>query len=356
MIFLFAFALTIVMTPVIRSLALRYGIVDDPRLAPNRKVHSHPIPLLGGVAMMIGFWSAVAFFWVYEGLPQGSYLLPKHLYGLALATLLLAIGGYVDDRFHLKPQHQIVFAISAAFIMIASGIGVTYMSNPFGETIHFTAWQWKVFEMNGIPYHITPFADLVTVVWLFVMMYATKLSDGLDGLVTGLGGIAALVIFFLSLAVGQPETANLAFALAGACLGFLIFNWHPARIFLGEGGSLWLGFVLGVLSILSGSKIATTLLVVGLPILDMVWVVVRRITEKKSPFSSADKKHLHHRLLEAGFSHRQSVLVLWVLSIFFGAGALLAGGREKALLLGGLIFVMVVLGSYVVARRKKTGR
>ncbi len=354
MIFVAAFVLTVLFTPAVRTLAMRFGIVDDPGTAPERKIHTQPIPLLGGIAVMLGFWIAIFLYVAYQGLPEGSYLLPKHLYGLFVATCILAVGGYGDDRYHLKPQQQILFAVAAILVVIASGIGVHYISNPFGETVFFNAWQWKILTINGVPYHITPLADVVTFVWLLVMMYATKLSDGLDGLVTGLGGIASLVIFFLSLAVGQPETATLALALTGACLGFLVFNWHPARIFLGEGGSLWLGFILGVLSIVSGSKIATTLLVVGLPLLDMVWVVVRRSTEGRSPFSVADRKHLHHRLLEAGFSHRKSVLILWVLSILFGGAALLAGGREKALLLGGLVGVMVALGSFVLARRKKS--
>jgi UDP-GlcNAc:undecaprenyl-phosphate GlcNAc-1-phosphate transferase len=196
-------------------------------------------------------------------------------------------------------------------------------------------------------------ADFLTFIWLMGMMYTTKLLDGLDGLVSGITIIGALIIAAISLnkVVAQPNTALIAIILAGAFLGFLIFNFHPAKIFLGEGGSLFAGLMLGVLAIISGSKIATTLLIVGIPILDVLWVIGRRVFTRK-PLGLADKKHLHFRLLDVGFSHRQAVIFLYVLTALFGVAALFLQTFQKLIALIILSLVMLILASALVIMYK----
>ena len=176
------------------------------------------------------------------------------------------------------------------------------------------------------------------------MTYTTKLLDGMDGLVAGISAIAALVIFGLSLApqVRQEQTALLAIIFAGSLLGFLILNFHPAKIFLGEGGSTLAGFMLAVLAIVSGGKIATTLLVMGLPLLDMVWVILLRLARRQSPFTG-DRKHLHFKLIEIGLSEPQAVLLLYALTGIFGLSALFLQSRGKLIALVILIVVMLAM-------------
>jgi predicted adenine nucleotide alpha hydrolase (AANH) superfamily ATPase len=189
------------------------------------------------------------------------------------------------------------------------------------------------------------------------MMYTTKLLDGVDGLVSGVSliGVSIIFLFTLTSRYYQPDIAFASSALAGAILGFLFYNFNPASIFLGEGGSLFLGFAVGVLAIISGGKIAIALLVMGIPILDVSWVIFRRLISGKNPFKSADKKHLHHRLLALGLSQRQTVFVFYFLSAFFGASALFLQSRGKLLALLALLLLMlsiVIIFSFF-GRRKK---
>ena len=242
-------------------------------------------------------------------------------------------------------------------MIIGSGIGVEVVTNPLGGFIHLDKINLKIFTYNDLPYQITLWADIFAFAWLMGMMYTTKFLDGLDGLVSGVTTIGALIIFFLSLhkEVAQPETALLAMILAGAFAGFLIFNWHPARIFLGEGGSLFAGLMLGVLAIIAGGKIATALLIMGVPILDVIWVIVRRVFfEHKSPYS-ADKKHLHFRLLDVGLSHRGAVLTLYFITAAFGIASLFLQTRQKlwALMILSVLMLALAIALVLIYKRKK---
>jgi len=197
----------------------------------------------------------------------------------------------------------------------------------------------------------------VTIVWLLGMSYTTKFLDGLDGLVVGITAIGAFIIFGLSLTWDVPDsgTTLLALLLCGACLGFLVFNWHPAKIFLGEGGSLYCGFMLGVLAVISGSKIATTALILGIPILDAFSVIVARLRVGRSA-AAGDQRHLHYRLLELGITHRQAVVALYCLTAGFGVSSLFLGTRGKIAALFGLaVFMSVLLAIVFYVRQKKIG-
>lgn len=349
--FFIAFFTSIILTFLICKLALKYRIVDKPKIG-GRKIHKRVVPLLGGLAIFLSFFLVLYFFTrlqvvarVTTNIQPEEYILPKHLIGIFLGSLFLMIGGFLDDKFNLSPQKQIIWPILAVLTIIISGIGVKFINNPFGTGfIYLDKIKWQIFTFQGIPYYFTLWSDLFTFVWLLSMIYTTKFLDGLDGLVSGVTSIGALIIFFLSLFfLSQPQTAFLAIILAGASLGFLIFNFHPAKIFLGESGSTFCGFMLGILAIISGSKVATTLLIIGIPILDVLWVILKRIFKDRHLPWLSDRNHLHFRLLDFGLSHRQTVLFLYFISLLFGLTALFLQTQGKLVALGILGGVMLSL-------------
>lgn len=348
-----AVALSIVCGFAVRFFAYRFGIIDVP--TGGRKIHTRPVALLGGVAVIS---SVLLTAWIASPELFGGYLLPKHLIGVSVASLLLLCGGALDDRLNLPPLAQFFFPVTATLVIIASGMGIDYITSPFGGVFYLDHWNIEVLRWGGVPYSITVWADLFTLTWLLIMMYTTKFLDGLDGLVSGIAVIGLVIIAVLSYSatVGQPETGLLALIAAGAFIGFLFFNWHPASIFLGESGSLFAGFILGVLAIISGGKIATTLLIVGIPLLDVVWVVARRVLiEKRSPFQ-ADRKHLHLRLIDAGLSQRQAVGLLYALTVVFGCSALVLQGDEKviAFIVLAIVMTLVALAAVYLYQQRKS--
>ncbi|MDP3970424.1 MAG: MraY family glycosyltransferase [bacterium] len=326
------------LTDIVKKLAERWNFVDDPKKAPERKKQTKPIPLLGGIAIYIAFVGIIL--WLLPEITQG-YLLAKHVIGICLAGGLLMVGGSLDDKYSLSPGIQIFFPICAAIIIVASGIGIDSVTNPLGGVIPLNQWQITLFTWNDLPYQFTLLADLFTLVWLLGAMYTTKILDGLDGLVPGITMIGGITIFFLSISqeVGQPETGVLALVLAATALGFLFWNFSPAKIYLGEGGALFAGFMLGVLAILSGGKIATALLILGLPIIDVAWVIIRRRWIEKRSIFSGDTLHLHYQLKKLGLKDRTIVLLFYLITMLFGFSTLLVSGISKLFVLLGLIIL-----------------
>ncbi len=315
-----SFLTAVIFTPVIIFIAQKFNILDVPN--SDRKIHKKPIPLIGGLAIFFSFNFVMLSYAFFTNDLTGDTIFLKNIIGIFLGTLILSIGGVLDDKFNLRPRYQILFPISAVLVVIIFGIGIDSITNPVGEGIlRLDSSQFILFWYHGFPYKLTLFADLFTFFWLLAMMYTTKLLDGLDGLVSGITVIGGLFIFLTALnnnELVQYDVALLAIILVGAFFGFLLFNFNPAAIFLGEGGSTMSGFLLGTLSIVSGSKVGITLMLMSIPALDLVWTVIRRLMEKKSPFATADRKHLHHRLLDAGFSVKQAVLFLYSIIIIFG--------------------------------------
>ena len=341
-----AFVATVLCTPPVAWIAIHKDVLDRP--SKDRKIHREPTPLLGGVAVFIAI--ALAVFEAYTvGWLPGSHIRTKFLIGMGVAGLLLVIGGVLDDIYDLKPWQQLLWPALASVIVIMSGIGVSVVTNPFGGVIRLDAFVIPVVTWDGLPYKLTVLADLFTFVWLMGMTYTTKLLDGLDGLVAGLAGIGGIILALVSLMrdVAQPDTAILAVAVAGAFFGFLIFNFHPAKIFLGESGSTLAGFTLGVLAIISGGKIATTLLVLGLPLFDAVLVISRRLLTGR-PLGLGDRSHLHFRMLELGYSHRKTVLFYYLVAALFGGSTLFLQGWQKVIALA-IIFIILLL---IVSRRR----
>ncbi len=349
---LISFAAAACATPLVRALAWRSGVIDAPD--GQRKAHGRPVALLGGVALFAAIVLAVLAAMSFGWLP-GVHVKGKFLIGIVTASFLLIFGGAWDDARNLRPYQQVMWPVSAALVIVASGIGITFVTNPFGGQIFLNHWSVTVVWIAGIPYKIQPFADAFTVIWLLGMTYTTKFLDGLDGLVSGVTVIGALVVAAVSMMqeVSQPDTAVLAVIVAAAFAGFLLFNGSPASIFLGEGGSTMAGFLLGTLAIISGGKIATTLLVLGLPIFDAAFVIVRRLLQKKSP-TSGDRSHLHFRLLDFGWSQRQVVLLYYFVAALFGTATLILQGWEKVVAIGMVASLLVALTAVVMlAYRKK---
>lgn len=334
-IFLITILLAGALTFLILKISKKFNITDQPDA--KRKLHQGNIPLLGGLAIFLAFF--IILFIFRDKLLTGD-LKPGHWLGFFIGAGWLMIGGFLDDKYGLKPAKQFIFPLLAVISVIAGGVEIEKITNPLGG------------------YFYLGFSSAVLIAcWLLGMMYTTKLLDGLDGLVSGMTAIGALVIFLFteSQKYFQPDIALAALVLAAASLGFLFFNWHPARIFLGEGGSLFLGYALGVLAIISGGKIAIALLVMGLPILDVVWTILRRLSQGKNPFKFADRQHLHFRLLETGLTVRQAVLLFYAISIVFGLSALFLQsiGKIFALIaLAGIMLLIVVFFAYLDRKRK----
>lgn len=347
-------------TTIVRWYASAVGVVDQP--GPSRKIHTTPIPLLGGLAIFSAMIvvGALYYFFAPADWPSlvDAHVNTKHLLGIAVALGILCIGGALDDTYAFSPIKLIVAPFCAVLALIAFGIGVHSVSSPLtGAPIPLNQWNILLFWYQGLPRYLTLPSDIVTFVWLFGTMYTTKLLDGMDGLVSGITVIGASVIGIVSLFffVNEP-TAILSFLTAGAFAGFLVLNYHPAKIFLGEAGSTIAGFLLGTLALISGAKFAIAMLVLGIPILDTVWVIVRRIViERRSPFVG-DRKHLHFRMLDVGFSQRQVVGILWSVSALFGVAALFMQTRQKMIALILVGCVMIGLVGLIHCKRAKGER
>ena len=340
---LLAVALSLLLTPLIRKFAFRVGAVDVPR--PPRNLHSKTVAKLGGLAVFLAF-AITTLFYVGTSNHFDPNIIPlKFVLALLGGGAVLMLGGFLDDIYELPPYLLWIFPAIAALIVVFSGIGVgiTFLSNPFGGTISLA------FKVIGIPA-----SGIFIFLWLNGMMFTTKFLDGLDGLVAGIGVIAGLTLFALSLGetVSQPITASLAIILAGSLIGYLAYSFHPASIFFGEGGSTFVGFVLGTLSVILGGKIATALLVMGIPILDVAWVIAQRLLSGKSPFRG-DRLHIHFKLLDLGFTQKQTALILYGLSAVFGFTAVFLQSMGKLVALGILFGMMVLIISIVLRQFRK---
>ncbi len=307
-------------------------------------MHSHTIAKLGGLAVFFGIGLATLVYVYFGGIDP--LVVPfRFVWAMLIGGAVLMIGGFLDDKYDLSPQILIIFPLITSLIVVLSGIGVGIkeISNPFGSPLSLD------FAVLGIPA-----SGIFIFLWMMGMMFTTKFLDGLDGLVAGVGLIAGLTLFALSLteSVNQPITASFAIILVGSLAGYLIYAFHPASIFLGEGGSTLIGFVLGVLSVILGGKIATALLVMGIPILDVAWVITQRLWSGKSPFRG-DRLHIHFKLIDLGFTQKQTVLLLYSLSAGFGFTAVFLQSMGKLVAFGIMLSIMVLLVIVVVRMYQK---
>lgn len=346
--FFTTFILAVIITPVIHIVMKKLGIIDRPK-TEARKIHKKPVPLGGGWVIFISFFLGLLIAATSTRI-FGHDIAQKNLVGLFIGSLILMIGGLLDDKYNLKPKFQIIFPVIAALIILIFGVGPHQFTNPTGGIFDFSKFKISI---DGLGSWFVV-ADTIVFFWLMGMMFTTKFLDGLDGLVAGIVTIGAIIIYFLSRQPQwyQPEVAMVSIIFAGACLGFLVWNWHPAKIFLGQGGSLVTGYILGVLAIISGGKVATTLLVMGIPALDVIRVIIRRIKNKKSIFEG-DSEHLHYKLVNSGLSQRQAVALLYGISLIFGVSALFLHSSHKLIAFVVLLVVMAAVGVWMAKAKSK---
>ncbi len=294
-----AFLVSLALTPVAIKLARKLNIVDIPN---QRKVHTTPTPRMGGIAIYAGFVLGTLALAVYT----------RQVAALLIAVTIVMFTGLVDDIKGISPKVKLLGQIIASLVLVQAGFYVEFITNPFTGGIISLGW-W------GIP---------ITVLWLTGISNTINLIDGLDGLASGVSVIAAAATAIVCLAQGEVLSAALAGVVAGAACGFLPWNFHPAKTFMGDCGSLTLGFLLGALALMGLSKGATVIsvfipfIILGVPIFDTFFAIIRRLFLKKHIFE-ADKMHLHHSLLSLGMSHRQTVLTIYALALIMGLAAVL---------------------------------
>lgn len=331
--FIVALVLAFAATPLVKKLAFKIGAVDVPK--DNRRMHKTPKALLGGLAIFYGFIVSVACFADFRIAATDGLNWP--LIGVLAGSLIVVALGFLDD---MKPQRAIlkfVIQIGAALIPVLLGVRIAAISNPFnaGELIRLPEW----------------FSISISVLWIVGVTNAVNLIDGLDGLAVGVSSIAAISLLSILLLEHNSSFTLLVLtaALAGSCFGFLPYNFNPARIFMGDTGSTFLGFILACISIQGPFKMyvafAVPLLVLGVPIFDTAFAIIRRVAKGQSPMTP-DRGHLHHRLMDAGFSHRTTVIILYGLSALLAISGivLLFSGLSKALILILSVMVFLIVG------------
>ena len=339
--FVLAAIVTLLVTPIVRRYATRLGVVDRPEA---RRVHKRIVARGGGIAIGFAFISMSALMLALNQIAGLHFVDEPAKVGLRqVAALLggaaLALGiGFLDDKYQLRARWQFLGQFALAGLAVALGMVVTLLNVPYASN--------GTFQLDDA------LAAVVTFIWIVGMINSMNFIDGLDGLSSGIALIAALTLGVISLGVGtntiEPYVALYCFILAGALAGFLRWNFHPAKIFSGTSGIMFVGYTLAVLSILGAGKIAVALLVLGVPIIDTLWTVIRRIAAGRSPFAP-DRGHIHHRLLDLGLSHRDTVLVIYGVCLVLAIMSLgLSGTGQLYAFLGLVVLFGLVL--FVIER------
>ncbi|MFH0937641.1 MAG: MraY family glycosyltransferase [Candidatus Daviesbacteria bacterium] len=332
---LFSFLVTILATPLVIVLAKHFNLVDDPKVRPHpAHVQQRIVPRAGGLAIYLGILISCLIF-----LP-----LTKALVGILAGITLLLIVGIIDDKvIKFNPYLRIIFLFVAAGFAVGAGIGISFITNPLSGISNLpSSWNSPILRLDQVIYQINflgthnliLFADILAFLWIVTLTQVINWSKGVDGQMPGITFVASLTLALLSLRfyqqgdINQLNVAKLALITAGTSLSFLIFNWHPAKIFPGFSGSTILAYMLAVLAILSGAKLATALLVLAIPAVDFIYTFWRRILSGKSPVWG-DRGHLHHKLLDLGWSHQKISLFYILGSAILGAVALLVNTESK---------------------------
>jgi UDP-GlcNAc:undecaprenyl-phosphate GlcNAc-1-phosphate transferase len=338
--FILSLVLSLILTPLAGCLGRRLGIVDRPG---GRRAHKGEVPRLGGIPLFVAFVAAVGVS-AWRGDLTAGYSADDfiRLTGLLIGGLGAFLFGLVDDRFDLPPGPQFAFQFVLSLVAIATLLWLERFTLPGLGYVELEAYPWGAWVY--VP---------LTVLWMMGMMNTVNWLDGLDGLAAGVGAILCLVLAVHMYRVGQPSVALLPLALLGALLGFLPYNVAPARVFLGSAGAFFLGYALGGLGLIAGGRVATVLLVMGLPIVDVAWQIFDRLRRRQSP-TQADRGHLHFRLLDLGLSERAIVLLYWGFCALFGVLALIVSSRIYKLVALAGIGVAVVVVLTILSRRHET--
>ena len=325
-----ALVVSFLMTPVVKSFAYKVGAIDVPK--DDRRMHKKPIPRLGGLAIFFGFMVSILLF--VEITPEMRSIL--------LGSVIIVVLGVVDDICALPAMLKFAVQIAAALIPALNGVVIQAFSNPniFSDNLYW------VLGWLSIPF---------TVLWIVAITNAVNLIDGLDGLANGVSAISATTMLVIALLASEAEVAIVMAALVGACVGFMPYNLNPAKMFMGDTGATFLGYILATMSIQGLFKFyavisfAVPFLILGLPIFDTAFAFIRRIAHGQSPMH-ADRGHIHHRLIDMGLSQKQAVATLYVISAILGLSAvvLTTGGEQKAMLLFAALCIVGVVAARVV--------
>lgn len=319
-----AFLVSLAMTPIVIKLAKKFSFLDIPKDA--RRMHNKPIPLSGGVAMYFALMIGMIVF----------LKLNRELICVMLGATLVLLSGLIDDKTDMSPKMKLLFQLTAAGILIFGNVRVEFFTNPFpiGESVIFLG-------ALSIP---------ITIFWIVGITNTVNLIDGMDGLAAGVSLICSISLMFIANKFGYGNIATIAALLAGACAGFLPYNFNPAKIFMGDTGALFLGFMLSYISIEGIMKSAAALtiivpvLILGVPVFDTTFAMVRRKLSGKK-IMQADKGHLHHRLLALGLTQKQTVLILYVISVIFGLLAIVVAEVDAKM---GLFISALVIAAIIV--------
>ncbi len=315
-----SFVAALVLTPIAGRLGERFGLVDRPR---KGEVQEHPAPRSGGYGLVVAFILAVVA--SFALIPHSGDELTRVL-GLIIGIVLVLPIALVDDLKRLGPFPQLIGQIGLAVVAMAFGLVIRNVANPFGGLIPLPM-------IVAVPF---------TLVWIVGMINTLNWFDTVDGLAAGMSAIAAIVLFARSVSLGQYTVSLLPLALAGACIGFLRYNFNPARIFMGTSGSTFLGFALAILALIGGAKIATAAFVLGLPIIDTGLVIVQRSARRRSPFVGGDDAHLPHKLIARGLSAKRISLTIYAVCAAGGMLAMTLNGIQK-------LWIIVVVGAIATA-------
>ena len=320
-----ALTISFVSTPMVRRLAFRIGAVDIPK--DNRRMHDHPIARLGGLAIFFGFLVSVLIF----------AEIGRQLQGILIGAVIIVALGIVDDIRSLPARLKFVVQILAAVVAVYHGVSIEAINNPniFSSEPYWVLgiWSWPI-----------------SVIWIVAITNSVNLIDGLDGLADGVSSIGALTMLIISILLGEADIALICGALLGACVGFIPYNMNPAKIFMGDTGATFLGFVLATVSIQGLFKYYAVIsflvpfIILGLPILDTTVAFMRRILRGQSPMV-ADRSHIHHKLIDLGLSQKQAVATLYIVSGVLGLSAVMlttTGGGKAALFILALIICGIV--------------
>ncbi len=327
--FIVAFVFSFAATPIVYRFAFKIGAIDVPK--DSRRMHKRPVPRLGGLAIIFGFMVSIFCF--------GK--MTRELAAMLVGASIIAAMGVIDDCKNLDAKLKFVIQIIAALVvMLLGNIRITVFTNP------------NIFSDN--PYLVLPWwmSGLTTILWIVFITNAVNFIDGLDGLAAGVSAIMSVSLVFIAVRVGEFSVAVIGLAVMGACFGFLPFNFNPAKIFMGDTGSTFLGFILATLSIQGVFKsyaiisFAVPLLILGLPLFDAMFAMIRRIYHGQSPMS-ADRGHLHHRLIDMGFSQKQTVFILYAISGILGITAVILAesGTLRALILLICVLLFILISS-----------
>lgn len=327
-----AFAVSNVFTPIAKTISMKVGAIDYPKA---RGMHQKPMPRMGGLAIVIGFMFTVLL--LYRFVEFGE---TRKLIGFMIGATMIVVLGMFDDIYDLRARFKFFVQILAALVAIMSGI-----------QIHVVMWP----VTKALTYLSVP----ITLLWIVGVTNAVNLIDGLDGLAAGVSSIAALCVMVLCIITGEEMAISLTAALAGSCLGFLPRNFNPAQIFMGDTGATFLGYTLAVTSILGVFKgyailaLVVSMLCLGLPIFDTIFAMVRRFA-KHQPIMQADRGHLHHRLIDRGFTQKQAVMILYIISALCGVFAILIAVKDAKVVVVIVFMVFVMsLVIYFFNHRKK---